>query len=364
MRLAPVLLAPAYLALLHGPQPATTQDWLFGAATTLATALGGRLPLTITLIQSVLLATGVRANGIATTVMPLLYTLAAVAVFELWLRSGWWQRWVGTGAFVAAQTFVFLPTYDPLMSTASIMIVTAPPVLLGAYIGSVLRVAVRAERHRDQAVRDARAAERAVIARELHDVVAHHMASIAIQVGAARQALAGAHKPVDVALAQAHGTARAALADLGKLMTTLRDPATPGVSAVDPDGLVAALTEVVDRARAAGHPVDSTIDPAVAELDSIRRLAVLRVVQEAITNVLRHSGPGSEVLLVVVTQPDDVTVLVRDAGGGASNHHPGAGSGLGLVGMRERVAMLDGILSTGPAGSGWAVLASIPREPL
>jgi signal transduction histidine kinase len=347
VRVLPVPVTVAYLATLRGPTPVTARDWLLGLAAAVLTGVALWAPLTVAVAQSVLLL-AIRDDG-AQTAMPVMFLLTMISLGELWIRRSGWPCAVGTGAFAAAQLVLYVPHLDPLLTPVSLVITTAPPVLLGVYIRSVLRVALDADRRREEAVR----AERMTIARELHDLVAHHLAAIAVQVGAARHALAGADPGVDEALAQAHATSRAGLGDLKRLMTVLRDPASTGVAVVDADGLPTALAAVVDRTRAAGVTLDADIDPGVTHLDAMRRLAVLRVVQEGLTNVVKHGGPHATLTVRVA---DDVRITVTDDGPGAKAGRPG----FGLVGMRERVELLGGRLTAGRNGDGWALEVTIP----
>jgi signal transduction histidine kinase len=356
LRVLPLLVTAAFLAVLHGPTPVTVRDWLLGLGAAVLTGVGGWVPLTATVAQSTLLLANLWDG--TQTVMPMMFLLAMITLGELWIRRDGWPCWVGAGVFTAAQGVLYAPHFDPVLTPASVLVTTAPPVLLGVYIRSVLRRALDADRLRDAAVRDARFAERTEIARELHDLVAHHMASIAVQVGAARHALAGADVRVDEALGQAHTTTRAALTDLKRLMAVLRDPAAmsddAGAALADAGGLPTALTSAVARTRAAGVTVDADIDPAVTDLDSIRRLAVLRIVQEGLTNVVKHAGPGTHASLVVRKGPA-IRIAIADDGPG---DRPGR-KGFGLVGMRERVELLGGSVRAG-GSPGWSLEVTIP----
>jgi signal transduction histidine kinase len=359
LRVLPLPVTAAYLAVLHGPTPANAGDWALGMAAAALTGIGGWLPFAASLAQSALLVVGL-IDG-PRTVMPMLFLLTMITLGELWVRREDWRCWAGAAAFTAAQVVLVAPHFDVVLSTSSIALTTLPPVLLGVYVRSVLRRAIDAERGRERAVRDARVAERTAIARELHDLVAHHMASIAVQVGAARRTLDGSDPRVDEALAQAHGTTRAALTDLKRLMSILRDPTTTsddaGLAMVEPAGLATALTAAVAEARAAGVTVDSEIDASVAELDSIRRLAVLRVVQEGLTNVVKHAGRDARAALTVQVCGQAVRVVVTDDGRGGRDRRRG---GFGLVGLRERVALLGGEVRVRDRGPGWVLEVTIP----
>jgi signal transduction histidine kinase len=356
LRVLPPLVTAAFLAVLHGPAPVTARDWVLGMGAAVLTGAGGWLPLTATVAQSALLLANLW--GTAQTAMPMMFLLTMITLGELWIRHGGWRCWTGAVAFAAAQVVLYAPHYDPVLSTTSVVVTTAPPVLLGVYIRSVLRTALEAERRRDTAVREARLAERTAIARELHDLVAHHMAAIAVQVGAARHTLGGADTRVDEALAQAHTTTRTALTDLKRLMAVLRDPSTmseeAGVAVAEVGGLPTALAAAVARTRAAGVAVDADIDPAVGNLDTIQRLAVLRVVQEGLMNVVKHGGPHAS--LVVRAAEDTVRIAVHDNGPGTRPSRPG----FGLVGMRERVGLLGGTVHTARS-PGWTLEVAIPR---
>src|SRR5262245_56542516 len=179
LRLLPLLVTVAFLAVLHGPGPVTAADWALGLAAAVLSGVALWQPLAACVAQCALLLTGL-ADG-PRTVLPMLFLLTMVTLGELWVRRDDWHRWAGAGAFVAVQAALTAPGVDPLLTRPSIALTTLPPVGLGVYLRSVLRRAQIAER----SVRE----ERTAIARELHDLVAHHMAAIAVQIGAARQAL-------------------------------------------------------------------------------------------------------------------------------------------------------------------------------
>lgn len=369
LRVLPLLVTVAYLGFMHGPTPVTATDWVLGLAAAALAGAGAWIPFAATLTQSALLAATVRADAEADNAQAMLFLFAAVTLGELWIRRDNWQRWAGAAAFVGAQVVIVAPHFDPLLSPAAIVVTTLPPVGLGLLVRSLLGRATSAERNRESSVWEARAAERTAIARELHDLVAHHMASIAVQVGAARQALGGANPAVDDALAQAHTTSRAALTDLKRLMSVLRDPTTmsddAGTAMAEPTGLPTALDAAVAQARSAGVTVDGEIDPAVAGLDGIRRMAVLRVVQEGLTNVVKHAGPHARAALTVRVTGQSVRITVTDDGPTGARAAPRTvpRGGFGLIGLRERVELLGGEVRAQPGRTGrpgWTLEVVIP----
>jgi signal transduction histidine kinase len=251
------------------------------------------------------------------------------------------------------------------------------PFLLGANLRSARLLAEQAghavtveRRERSAALAAARSAERTAIARELHDVVAHHVASVVLRVGIARHVLGGRDPRVDEVLDDVHATGTAALGDLRRLVTVLRHPdavrADPGVVAVEERSLPDALAAAVERARLTGVQVETRIDPEVATIDAVRSLALLRLTQEALTNVATHAGPAARACLTAaVDGAGAVCWEVTDDGGttAAPQGSPRpAGSGHGLVGMRERVELLGGRLHAGPLGAtpGWRLATRLP----
>ncbi|NJC12648.1 histidine kinase [Micromonospora profundi] len=259
------------------------------------------------------------------------------------------------------------------------------PVLLGLVIRTnrelsrqaVERAAEEQRRHESES-RAARADERSAIARELHDVVAHHVASMVLRVGVARHVLTDLDPRVEEVFDDVHGTGTAALSELRRLVAVLRDPdgvrGDAALTAIDPSALPAALGATVDRARRAGITVQADIDPAVGALDAVRGLAVLRLTQEALTNVARHAGPAALAHLTVAVRDGTVHWEVTDDGHGggrglvpASGERGGrppvvpGGGGHGITGMRERVDVLGGRLEVGATETGWRVRAVLPH---
>ncbi|WP_405715424.1 histidine kinase [Streptomyces xanthophaeus] len=252
-------------------------------------------------------------------------------------------------------------------------IVAGLPPLLGAHARVTRDAAVQPRRHAEQqqlrAEREllaARVAKRTIIARELHDLVAHHVSSMMLRVGVARHVTA-ATSTTDLRITEVlddlHASAGAALTDLRSLVAVLRAPDRTGPDAgplVEPGALPAALESVVEHSRRTGLTVTASVDPRVARLDAVRGLAVLRLSQEGLANAAKHGGPGAHAEVAVRVADDAVHVTIHDDGAGKSRPPASAPSGHGLIGMRERVDLLGGRLHAGPTAQGWHLTAELP----
>lgn len=220
--------------------------------------------------------------------------------------------------------------------------------------------AALAERTQEQAAHRAVADERVRIARELHDLVAHSVSVMVVQAGAARRQLDRDPAATRGALAAVETTGRSALEELRRLVGVLREE-TSEEAGLAPQPTLKALGLLVDRLREAGVPVTLRVEGELADLPSGADVSAYRVVQEALTNVLKHAGATTRVAVVVRRDTDAVTVEVSDDGRGLSADHDTAGAGQGLVGMRERVALYGGGLEAGPRREGgYAVRATFP----
>ncbi|MCZ7437890.1 sensor histidine kinase [Micromonospora sp. WMMC241] len=200
--------------------------------------------------------------------------------------------------------------------------------------------------------------ERRRIAGELHDLVAHQVAAMQVLATGARRALHRDPGAADRAMAAVEDTGRAALRELHRLLRVLR-PAGPAAELAPQPGL-SGIATLARAARDAGLPVTVRTSGPLGSVPDGVALAAYRVVQEALTNVLRHAGPAAA-LVRLAAVGGALTVEVTDTGRG-----PGAPDriGHGLVGMRERVALYGGILRTGAApGGGFRVYARIPLDP-
>ena len=218
----------------------------------------------------------------------------------------------------------------------------------------------RIVREREIATSEAVAAERATIARELHDVVAHHMSVMVVQAGAARTV--GASDPAGAAeaLRQIEVSGRTGLAEMRRLLEVLKADGDRNGRSPQP-GLVR-LDELLDSMRAAGLRVEAVIEGSPRPMPPGVDLSAYRIVQESLTNVLRHAG-GASARVVVRYEPDAVELEIADDGPG-SHEDPDAIGGQGLVGMRERAQLFGGQLDAGPRpGGGFLVRARLPTEP-
>ncbi|MEV0296293.1 histidine kinase [Nocardia sp. NPDC050710] len=233
-----------------------------------------------------------------------------------------------------------------------------------AYDAEVAARLAVADYDRERRTHDAVSLERTRIARELHDVVAHAVSVIIVQADGAKYALRRDPDVAEQALTTIASTGRDALRELRRTVALLRIEHAPDQL---PQHGTAGLAKVVEMMRGTGLAVELEL---TGELDSIApevSLGVYRIVQESLTNTLRHAGPHPKAWVRVQRRETDILVEVTDTGGVPVHGPPGnqiKGSGLGLVGMRERIAVLGGTLETGRAADGaWRVHATIPLSP-
>ena len=259
------------------------------------------------------------------------------------------------GALEALASFVGLT----VVGTITIVAVWALANLQRARMRQLALTRDRAEqavREREQRTALAVADERARIAREMHDVVAHSLSVIIAQADGGRFVAAQKPEKAVEVLGTIGETGRAALADMRSLLGVLRQE---DETSFGPQPGPEMLPELTKRVRTAGLPVDLEMDDSLEDLPQALGLSVFRLVQEALTNVLKHAGPGSSAAVRIRRDPQQLLIEVLDDGQGTDPASDGQGHG--LTGMRERMAVFGGTLQAGPLPSrGFRVRASVP----
>jgi len=295
-------------------------------------------------------------------IFAVLYVTAAYGSrVEFWL--GFASSFVGAAA-IAVYLVIALPAREGTLAlslsdlpVALLVAVAATFGLLLAWTaGALVRAVQRARATRvAQQLAEAEASveqERVRIARDMHDVVAHSLAVVIAQADGARYAAASDPDAAASALETISSTARAALADVRVLLTQLRH--REGES---PQPTIADLDELFAQVRAAGLDLRVRIDAPPLDAPAAVQLAVYRILQEALTNVLRHGGPGGATV-VLSWFPERVELSVANAAGPRA---AGTGSGHGIIGMRERAALVGGSLTAAPHDDGtFRVAATLP----
>jgi signal transduction histidine kinase len=276
----------------------------------------------------------------------------------------------GVGRYVTDDRWGYTAVGGALVSvTISSLADAATPAAIGFglcltffvwYVGRRLRI--RAERaaqlQREHAAEARRAVveERTRIARELHDVVAHRVSLMTVQAGAAKTVAAEDPEGAARAMHAVEKAGREALEELRHLLGVLRPEAE--AEALDPQPALADVPRLVDQLRAASLDVSLSMDGARIDLPARVDLSAFRIVQEALTNVLKHAGPGARAEVRLHTDDRGVDIEVLDDGRGVTIL---TGSGHGIIGMRERALLLGGRLDAGPRpGGGFRVVAHLP----
>jgi signal transduction histidine kinase len=295
---------------------------------------------------AVVLAATLGAGALGT---PNVWLALIIAFFSAVLRG---RRWAAVASLVIGYGLSALHT--PITSALAELAALLTMLLVAEVIRARNARVAAARREREEATALRATEQRLAIARDLHDVVAHSISVINVQSNTALHLMDRHPNRAREALTAIREVSGQALAELGTVLGALRDGSAP----LAPAPGVARLDELAARARAAGFSVSLSSDGDLRELPASVDAAAYRIVQEALTNTVRHSG-GSSASVLLRYAPDSVEIEVTDNGAGAtSNGGPG---GNGLSGMSERTAALGGSFSAGPrADGGFRVIARLP----
>ncbi|HEY7267492.1 MAG TPA: sensor histidine kinase [Solirubrobacterales bacterium] len=236
------------------------------------------------------------------------------------------------------------------------VLVTAIPWLAGAalrsrqrLLESLRRRSEELESERDALARLSVQRERARIARELHDIVAHHLAVIVVQAGAGR--MAGGKEPQDAErFARIRQSGEQALSEMERLVDLLHAGGAAETQRID---------VLLDQAQAAGLRISASPLPDDLSISPEAERLAYRVVQEGLTNAMKHA-PGSEVRLRLSASAGELEIVLENRGGETGSELSGTGSGMGLTGLRERLEAIGGSLDAAPSGGGWRLRADVP----
>lgn len=294
------------------------------------------------------------------------FLIALTAVFLLGMQEDRRQALIGLGVALAALAIIVAA--DPAPVGADVVIIPLIFVMVWLFGFGLSRKleeareaeerAAQVELRRAEEARAAVAEERARIARELHDVVGHAVSVMTVQASGVRRLLTPDQEREREALLIVEQTGREALAEMRRLVGVLRRPEE--APALAPQPSLQHLERLVEQAREAGLPVEVQIQGEAIELPAGVDLTAYRLVQEGLTNAMKHAN-ATRAEVIVRYGPDGVELTVSDDGRGSSDGKAESG-GHGLVGMRERVAVYGGELETGPSpGGGFTLHARLPK---
>ncbi|MFC5724636.1 sensor histidine kinase [Streptomyces gamaensis] len=358
---------------------------LLAVAGCAALTLRGPYPRTVLAVTSALtltdLATG--GDGPPRTQLVLAVTVALYTVTSRTGRPAAWRIAAVTVGGLTAAAMAFGPPPWYAQGNLGLFAWTGMAAAAGdavrsrrAVVAAIEERAVRAERTREEEARRRVAEERLRIARELHDVVAHHIALVNVQAGVASHVMDSRPEQAKEALAHVREAGRSALEELRATVGLLRQHGEPEAPTEPAPGL-GDLGRLLAGVRRAGLPVavaaagpgtpgvateDAEVAAALGQLPAAVDLTAYRLVQEALTNARKHAGPGARAEVSLLRGPDSLLLTVRDDGAGPPPA-PGGPGGHGLTGMRERVAALGGNCTAGPRADGipgFQVRATLP----
>ena len=353
-----------------GPAPRSAVSWLAWPMLFVPVVLRRRYPVAAFAVAvtggALQVLFDVRPSGSDLAILVLIYTLAAYRPRRLSV-PGLGVCLIGSITAVAR----FSPPRAVLHWILGGLVIFCGTALIAWVLGDSMRYrrgyylaledrARQLEAERDAQAQIATAAERARIARELHDVIAHHVSVMVVQADGARYMLRADPGRAETAVAAISRTGRQALAEMRRLLGVLR--AGDEIAQLAPVPGLGQLRELLDEARNAGLSVDFALRGSPRRLPEGAELAAYRVVQESLTNTRKHGGLAAAARVSLDYQPDGLLVEVTDDGLGAAAVPDGAGHG--LTGMHERLSMYGGTVEAGPlAGGGYRVSAWLPGPP-
>ncbi|HET9851288.1 MAG TPA: sensor histidine kinase [Candidatus Limnocylindrales bacterium] len=327
---------------------------------TLPLAWRSRFPLAVAAVVSTTYVTELVLAGYHDSVVALV--VIVILPYSLGAHEASTRRLVAGMALVAASGLWSTAAQGHVHATGLLgdAVVLFGPLFAGLWVRqqrlraqTLEQLTVQLEREREERARAAVAEERTRIARELHDEVAHAMSVIAVQADAAEGALAHDPALVEPPLLAIRQTAREALTEMRRVLGALRGDERPELA---PEPGLARAGALVEQTRAAGLEVELRIEGEPAPLPPALDLAAYRVLQEGLTNVRKHSS-ARRVEVVLRYGSDAVGVEVSDDGDGS---RADGGTGHGLAGIRERVALLGGEFVAGPRARGFALRVTLP----
>ncbi|MFJ6085959.1 sensor histidine kinase [Streptomyces sp. NPDC092369] len=344
----------------------------------LVIALRRRMPekmLVLTLVLGVAqLVVDVAVTPADFAMLVIVYTVAATGA-----------RWASRLALVASLSAATVAhvrwpnEHTSVLGNLAVVVFQTVPFALAWVLGDSIRTRrayfeqleernARLEKEREAQAKVAVAAERARIARELHDVVAHNVSVMVVQADGAAYVLDSAPDQAKKALETISSTGRQALAEMRRLLGVLRTGEHKEAGEYVPQPDVEQIDDLIAQCRTSGLPVDFKVEGTPRPLPSGVELTAYRIVQEALTNTRKHGGPNTGASVRLVYFDDGLGLLVEDDGKGAPHElyeEGGAdGQGHGLIGMRERVGMVGGTLDAGPRpGGGFRISALLPLKP-
>ncbi|MFP3463944.1 sensor histidine kinase [Leifsonia sp. SIMBA_070] len=302
------------------------------------------------------------------TLSPGIGIAVAVAVFQVATRRTRTVGLIAAGVAVVVMVVVVATypvsignVFDPRVLQFALIVAFAAAAGDGArfhraYIAAITERAERAERTREEEARRRVTEERLRIARDLHDAVAHQIAVISLNAGVASSSLDARPERAQEALATIRAASRSVLGEIGDLLAVLRSDEAADVGATPQPGLES-LDELIGQFDRSGLRVHLRVDGDPSRVAGAVSRVGYRVVQEALTNALKHGDEGRAHILVEVDDALTITVVNPMAMAGERNAHS---SGLGLVGLRERVAAVRGTVEAGLTAASWKLVARIP----
>jgi signal transduction histidine kinase len=259
---------------------------------------------------------------------------------------------------------------EEFKSNPRAFLLNASIVIVFFYVGYIGRVrrdyleerTIRLEREREEETRRVVARERTRIARELHDVVAHSVGLMTVQAGAANLVSGDDPKTALSSLSLIEGIGRQALGELRRLLGVLRTEEDEG-GELSPQPGLDHLDELIAEVEETGVRVEVTVEGDIEDLPAAHGLSAYRIMQEGLTNVLKHAGRRARAEVAIRRTRHELVVEIADNGQGAVSEASKVPGGHGLIGVRERVALFGGRMSAGPrGGGGFLVRAEIPLE--
>ena len=345
--------------------------YVLGVAIAAPLLVRRRWPLGVLLVSAVVLmsyhALDYPAIGLAVPLAVALFT--AVAAGHVWeaavVALGLVLLGIGFRALEEGESVVSVigsGTVDDVALLAAVVLLAQMLRTRRAWLVEVGERLRRTELEREREAQRRVELERLRIAHELHDVLAHTIAVIGVHAGVAAEALTDSPSEAETSLRTIREKSREALAELRATVGVLREPREEVPRSPAPS--LSRLEELVGMAAGSGVQVDVAVSGAARPLPAVVDLTAYRIVQESLTNVVRHAG-ANRATVAIRYEPDAVVVQIDDDGRGSANGITSAGDGFGITGMRERAAAIGGRLEAGPApfpDEGFRVRAWLPVE--